>query len=164
MGIRVKKKQRKKYIRPHPKRRQDNRGTPPLSEANIPLDREAMTELTIKCGGLVKYMALALRVSRQTVYTWMDAFPWIKDAMKDAREDTLDLTEHVIVKNIRKGKEYTSTWYANTIGRHRGFLPKLAIIHSKNQFEELDDGQLDKRIKEEQDRLTVCDAGETKET
>lgn len=178
MGTRIKKKEKKPYrpvkknkvikpIRTAALTRQPKhieRGRPEMVEEDLPLDRENFVEMIIKCGGLVKYIALALRVSRQTIYTWMDIFPWIKDAMKDAREDTLDLTEHVIKKNIRKGKEYTSTWYANTIGRHRGFMPKQMIIHAKNQFEELDDAGLDKRIKEEQDRLTLCDAGETKKT
>jgi len=137
-------------------------GAMTLQESDLPIGKKQMIALIKQCFGLVKYIAAACRVSRSTIYNWRDTFPWFAEAMGDWKEDLVDLSVHSLVKNVRKGKEYSTTYSLNCLGRDRGFINTQVIQHQDNRpFEEMKDEQLDKRTAEESDRLALLNDGTT---
>lgn len=132
-----------------------NKKTGEWDLVGIPKDK--FLKLIYNCGGLVKYIAAACGVTRKTIYDWKNKYPWVAEAMKDCDEDTVDLAVHNVVKNIRKGKEYSTTWYLDRKGKNRGLSPpKQYIHHDTSDYEDMDDKSLDKSIQEELERINLC--------
>jgi hypothetical protein len=82
---------------------------------------EEVVQVAKKTNGIVAMMALALKVDRATVYNYIKDHPEVRAAIKDSREELIDIAEGHLVQNVREGKQWAIDKVLRTIGRHRGY-------------------------------------------
>lgn len=74
-----------------------------------------------------------LKLSRQTVYNWIDADPKFAEIMKDIQERRLDNAETMLDKLVAEANPQMIMYLLNNKGRSRGYgQHKVAIEHSGN--------------------------------
>ena len=73
--------------------------------------------------------AKALSVSRQSLYTWRDAFPLLNEKMTDVEEGLLDLSESKLLDAIRKGNLTAIIFHLKTKGKDRGYVERTENRH-----------------------------------
>jgi len=71
--------------------------------------------------GFVTYAAKELKTSVKTLYEYFEAFPEIKEALKDIREHRLDVAESALLQAIKKGNVTAIIFFLKTQGRERGY-------------------------------------------
>src|SRR5262245_45032166 len=77
--------------------------------------------------GLAAVAARRLGCSRSTVFNYVDRYPRAAEALTDARELQLDLTEAKLFQAIDGGELAAITFYLRTVGRHRGYSERHEV-------------------------------------
>lgn len=101
------------------------KGAKMLSWDNI--DKEKLMDIVSRSTGLIKPIAQYLGISRQAIYKWMREHPELKEAIDDAREDTLDIIESKVFRNAFDGSERAQEFILRTLGKKRGYSEKTEI-------------------------------------
>lgn len=108
--------------------------------------------------GIITDAAKKLGVSRRTLHYWIDADIELQEAAKNAREGLIDLTEGVLIKNLKAGKEATSIFVAKTLGRHRGYVERHEYAEHNEQPLFKEDGDDKPPFDEDEERQYDEDA------
>lgn len=77
--------------------------------------------------GIIAGAAKLLHADRGTIASMLDQHPELRAAQVAARETTLDLVESKIVAAAGRGEPWALRFYAERMGRHRGW--GLAAAH-----------------------------------
>ncbi len=96
--------------------------------------------------GMVTIAARALGCKPQTVRSYIDRYPTIRQALQEERERTLDVGELALYKAVQEGQGWAVTFLLKTIGRDRGYVEttrNLNLNLTPADIEKLDDNELD---------------------
>lgn len=89
-------------------------------------------------GGNISDTAKALNCSRVVLYKRVQKSETLKQALKDAREELLDMAETALKKNVNQGKEQSVFFALRYLGRNRGYVEKSSIdMHIDNDVDTL---------------------------
>lgn len=91
-----------------------------------------MIDALQKSRGLVSVAAKLIGCSRQAINQRMVTHPEIKDAVYDATELQLDMTETALFAAIQRGEAWAICFYLKTRGRQRGYIEKVDHNHAGN--------------------------------
>jgi hypothetical protein len=81
--------------------------------------------------GLIGFAAQILGCARSTVYTYINDYVTVKQALADARENMLDLAEATLYKQIQEDQNMTAIiFYLKTQGKQRGYVERQELEHS----------------------------------
>ena len=87
--------------------------------------------------GYISQAAKILHCSFQTICTYRDKYPEVKEVLVELEETELDYTELKLHNNIKAGKEASIFFKLKTKGKHRGYIEKQEIQHSGTPGEPL---------------------------
>ena len=77
--------------------------------------------------GLVVVAARRLGCNRNTVLNYVDRYPSVAEALSEARELQLDVSEARLFQAIDQGELAAITFYLRTVGRHRGYSERHEV-------------------------------------
>lgn len=83
---------------------------------------DAVREALRKAGGLKSVAAQALKVSRGTLYRFLDKNTEIAESLDDIDEEIKDLAEGQMLKLLRAGDPQTVRWFLEMKGKDRGYV------------------------------------------
>ena len=117
------------------------------------IKKERILEAMRMSGGMIAAVAHMLGVTRKTVYNWMKSDPELKAEMEDIREDSIDMVESQLFRNVQKGNQRAIEYYLNNMAKDRGYgiQNTREIIKPQNQ-ENRYDKMSDAEIKAEAER------------
>ncbi len=75
--------------------------------------------------GIVTTVAKRLQVARSTVYTYMNRWSTVDDAMRDERNAYLDLCESKLADEVMKGNITAIIFSLKTLGKSRGYIERF---------------------------------------
>ena len=78
-------------------------------------------------GGFVTTVAQRLECSRQYVYTLMNKYATVREALEDEREKIKDMAEGELLKQIRGGNMTAIIFYLKTQGKHLGYVERQEL-------------------------------------
>ena len=99
----------------------------PLSKKPTAKELARMAEFIRQGDGLQSTTARRLKISRQTLRTWLNKYPELIDAFDDAREKMLDVAESQLQKAVRKGSPWAVCFYLKCQGKKRGFVERQEV-------------------------------------
>lgn len=102
-------------------KKESNGQTPKLTKADVP---KVIKELADAYGN-VSFVARKLKVSRTTLYKFIDKYKETREAKTEGREELLDIAESALVKNILAGNESSIFFFLKTQGKHRGYVERV---------------------------------------
>lgn len=82
--------------------------------------RKSLRDTIDKAGGIIAAVARHYEVERQTVYRWLDYYG-MHDAIRDARDDIIDIAEANLFRAVRSGDTDVSKFVLTRLGRGRGW-------------------------------------------
>lgn len=100
--------------------------------------------------GLVAPAARKLKVSRQAIYRMAKRHPTVQEAMKDARDDLVDLAEIRLFEAVNKGSLPAVFFALRTIGKDRGYGTRVEIDHkgpTPDELEAMSDEELERHVR-----------------
>lgn len=77
--------------------------------------------------GVLSELARRLGVSRQTVYTWINDYPEVSEAIEQERQIVLDLAESAIYRAVEGGDLSAAKYLLSTRGKDRGFSTRQEV-------------------------------------
>ncbi|GAB6887443.1 hypothetical protein JCM13304A_09410 [Desulfothermus okinawensis JCM 13304] len=86
---------------------------------------ETIIEALEKNCGIIAQTARALKVSRNTLASWIKEDPELQEALEKAKEQMIDIAECALLKNIKEGKETSIIFFLKTRGKKRGYSEKM---------------------------------------
>ncbi len=84
--------------------------------------------------GFIKPAAKALKVTRMSVYRWINEDPELKEAHEQIREGMIDFAESQLLKNISSGKETSLIFFLKTQGKSRGYIESPLVVEPSKNF------------------------------
>lgn len=87
-------------------------------------------EVLEKKAGLIKPSAIALKVTRKTLYDWINSDEELKSALLDCRESIIDLVEGTLFNAVQDGDISAAIFMAKTLGKNRGYVERSELEHS----------------------------------
>lgn len=84
----------------------------------------AETGKAISSGGNIRLIANRLGVSRQTIYSYKKKWKTVEDALKEEKEEMLDLAENKLWKLINDENITAIIFYLKTQGKQRGYIER----------------------------------------
>jgi hypothetical protein len=91
--------------------------------------------------GVILYTAVALSVTRKSLYEFMRKHPELEQVRDEARETMLDTAEHHVVNAVNSGDMRTVRWVLDRLGRHRGYSTRQEVAgveHAPLTFERIE--------------------------
>lgn len=82
-------------------------------------------------GGINKLAAQKLGCHPRTIRNRILADPELREAVKEIKEDTLDLAEATLIKKIKEGDLRAVFYYLNAMGRERGWGPMIYVARPR---------------------------------
>ena len=79
--------------------------------------------------GNVSNVAQRLKVTRATVYSYMDRWKTVEDAIMDERNSFLDLCENKLASEVNKGNITAIIFTLKTIGKSRGYVERAEVMN-----------------------------------
>lgn len=76
-------------------------------------------------GGVIAVAAQKLGIARRTLYSWITEDTDLQEALREIRDEVLDLAEGQLLNAIREGSERSIHFYLRTVGRERGYGDKV---------------------------------------
>lgn len=106
------------------------KNTPSLQRYSV----EQVIDAIVESNGVIALAAEILGCERRAVYRYMDRYPVIKAAHKDARERTVDYAENEQLKALKRGERWAiENWlFHSKEGRERGWLKKAEAASDQN--------------------------------
>ena len=96
--------------------------------------------------GMVFLAAKILGCSHVTVYNYAKRYASVKKAIDANRGEVIDVAELKLFEAIRAGEHWAVAFALKTIGKHRGYV-------ERQEFQRINEGELDDKIAEELARL-----------
>lgn len=82
---------------------------------------EQVADALAESNGVVINAAYRLRCHPDTVYNYINAYPDVKDALHDVRQQALDKAESMLFRNIEQSDQRAIEFCPRTQGRARGY-------------------------------------------
>lgn len=86
-----------------------------------------LKECVAGSSGVLSEVARRMGVSRQTVYTWINDYPEVSEAIEEERQIALDHAESLLYKSIESGDLGAAKYLLSTRGRDRGFSTRQEL-------------------------------------
>lgn len=114
----------KKEAHSTPEQKREHKGgaTPKLSDVGL------VIEVLRASGGIKAVAAQRLKVSRTTLYKYIEENPEIGDALREIDGELGDIAEAKIVSAIRAGDMQTVRWYAEMKMKDRGYVRRVENV------------------------------------
>lgn len=94
--------------------------------------------------GNVSAVARKLKVSRTTLYNFINAHEQIKAELSDTREELVDIAESALFKNILSGDPASIFFFLKTQAKHRGYVERKEDLGGGVDLTQLSDEQLER--------------------
>ena len=91
------------------------------------LTAEAVTAAIRDMNGNISAVAKRLGVCRQTVYTYIDRHPSVKDVLAESRETMLDNAESSLYRAVLNGEAWAVCFFLKTQGKRRGYVERQEV-------------------------------------
>jgi hypothetical protein len=91
------------------------------SPQKLKLSKKMVQTALEKARGNLSKAAEALGVSRQTIYTYMNRYPELKDIRTDSVEYVIDIAEDWLEEDVLKGDQRAYEFYLKYRGKGRGY-------------------------------------------
>lgn len=88
---------------------------------------ETVAEAIKRAKGFVNTAARGLGCSRRTVYRYLDRYPSIREALIEAREAMLDISEIKLLEQIQAGNITAILFFLKTQGKDRGYTERHEV-------------------------------------
>lgn len=82
--------------------------------------------------GVISAIATRLHVERQTVYSYMERYATVKQAIEDERESMKDYAEGKLYQHIKEDNITALIFYLKTQASDRGYVERLRIEGNVN--------------------------------
>lgn len=118
--------------------------------------KRTLIKLIESTGGVVMTMANKYKVTRKTMYEWINNDPETKEALIDSREVLVDFAEEGLFKGVKEGSEKLITYTLSTLGKSRGYIQRLEtkdITNIDNHLDELSDAEIIAEMKRSRERI-----------
>jgi hypothetical protein len=89
--------------------------------------QKEMIDALTAAKGMVYVAARKLECSAQTVYTYAEKYPAVKEAMKQERGLMVDIAEIALYKAVQNGEPWAVSLTLKTIGKDRGYTERQEI-------------------------------------
>lgn len=89
------------------------------------LTAEAVIAKIRELNGNLAAVARAFRVSRSTVYRFLETHPTVQQALTETRETMLDNAESVLYSKVLAGDTVALIFFLKTQGRRRGYVERV---------------------------------------
>jgi hypothetical protein len=86
-----------------------------------------VTAILLDSDGNIQAAAARLRCAELTVRRYVQRYPVCAEALKKARERTLDIVESKLVSKAKSGESWAVCFFLKTQGGSRGYQPKLDL-------------------------------------
>jgi hypothetical protein len=101
---------------------------PPIKQERYSAEEVAAALLRSK--GLVTVAAQQLGCVPKTVRQYIDRYPTVAAALKEAREGILDMTEARLYQAANEGEQWAVTFVLKNLGKDRGYSERSELHHS----------------------------------
>lgn len=81
----------------------------------------------VSSGGVVTVVARRLRVTRQTVYGYLQKWATAREALDDERNSMIDLAESKLFAEVNAGNITAIIFALKTIGKSRGYVERAEV-------------------------------------
>lgn len=116
-----------------------------MPAGNLPkFTEEELIETVKLCKGNLAKVAQTLKVTRQTIYNYVKAYPAVKQTFTDEREALLDNVEHVLFDAALEGQRWAVEFLLRTKAKDRGYTERVEkrTLNVNVDFSKLTDEQL----------------------
>lgn len=120
---------------------------PPIKQPEF--TAEQMIDAIKSARGLITVAAARLGCSPKTVHRYIDKYPTVAAAKKEAREGILDMTEARLYHAANDGEQWAVTFLLKNLGKDRGYVERSQIDHTitAQTAAQLSDDELDAELK-----------------
>lgn len=87
----------------------------------VPLDKEKIKEMLIKCNGNVTRVALSMKCARGSLQRIIRTNPDVKEILDEARERVIDEVEDAFTQKAIAGDTTAAIFFLKTRARDRGY-------------------------------------------
>ena len=91
------------------------------------MSKKAMLQAIRGSKGFVTVIAKRAACSRNTVYSYIEKYPKIREAITDEKETLKDFAESKLFTNIEEGKETSLIFYLKTQAKDRGYVERHEV-------------------------------------
>ena len=91
------------------------------------LTAEAVTAAIRDMNGNISAVARRLGVCRQTVYSYIERHPSVKDVLAEARETMIDNAESALYRAVLNGEAWAVCFFLKTQGKSRGYVERQEV-------------------------------------
>lgn len=95
-----------------------------------------------KTDARLTFAAQLLKVSYRTMLRYATQ-PAVADAIKETQESELDLAEHELKKNIKRGDQRAVEFLLKTRGKHRGYVERKEVRIDIDKLKDMPDEELE---------------------
>ena len=92
-----------------------------------------MIDALTKAKGMVSVAARSLDCDPETVRNYVARYPKVAEAIREARELTLDISELALYKAIQEGEGWAIKYMLATQGKNRGYVERQEITGADGQ-------------------------------
>ena len=96
-----------------------------------------IAQVLLRTDGFIAAAAASLRLSRTAVYDYLKRYPTLKSVLADARENSLDVAESLLMKAVRAENLTAIIFFLKTQGKSRGYTersePALAGLNADSE-------------------------------
>jgi hypothetical protein len=78
-------------------------------------------------GGIIKTSADELKITRKTLYSYINENPELKEAWMDAKESALDEAETSLITQVRDLNTAATIFFLKTLGKDRGYTERKEL-------------------------------------
>jgi len=96
-----------------------------VTEVTPTKEEKDIADLITKKRGNVSAVARSLKNARKTIYQKINNSEYLKSALQDARETTLDNAEDKLGLAIKKGAPWAICFTLKTLGKSRGYVERI---------------------------------------
>ena len=91
------------------------------------LSAEPVTIAIREMNGNLAAVARKLGVCRQTLYTYIERHPSVKDVVAESRETMLDNAESALYRAVLAGEAWAVCFFLKTQGKRRGYVERQEV-------------------------------------
>ena len=91
------------------------------------LTAEAVTAAIRDMNGNISAVARRLGVCRQTVYSYIERHPSVKDVLVESRETMIDNAESALYRAVLNGEAWAVCFFLKTQGKSRGYVERQEV-------------------------------------
>ena len=99
------------------------------------LTAESVTAAIRDMNGNISAVAKRLGVCRQTVYSYIERHPSVKDVLAEARETMIDNAESALYRAVLNGEAWAVCFFLKTQGKGRGYVERQEVVNREETLQ-----------------------------